>query len=151
MTGITTRTIRRTVQLERETEAEFLREAGSRIVAINDRTRKAVRRILVQSREKGWDAPRTAQELSKLAAFGEARALTIARTEIGMSTNLAAQTVFERSRTVTHVEFFDRESDELCKGWHGKVLPVKAARAVPLLFHVNCSQQRYPIVRDSND
>ena len=148
MTGITTRTIRRTVQLEREAEAEFLKEAGSRIVGINDRTRKAVRRILVQSRLKGWDAPRTAQEISKLAAFGEARALTIARTEIGMSTNLAAQTVFERSRTVTHVEFFDRESDELCKGWHGKVLPVRAARTVPMLFHVNCSQQRFPVVRE---
>lgn len=151
MTGITTRTIRRTVQLEREAEAAFVKEAGAAITRINERTRRAVRRILVQSREKGWDAQRTAQELSKLAAFGEARALTIARTEIGTSTNLAAQTVFERSRTVTHVEFFDRESDEICKGWNGKVLPVRAARAVPLLFHPNCSQQRFPIVRDATD
>lgn len=151
ITGITSRTLRRTVQLEREAEVEFLRDAGWRIRRINDRTRRSVRRIMLLSRQKGWDAPRTAQELSKLAAFGEARALTIARTEIGEMTNMAAQTVFERSRTVTHVEFFDRESDELCKGWHGKVLPLAAARGVPMLFHPNCSQQRFPVVRDESD
>ena len=150
-TGITSRTLRRTVQLEREAEAEFVRDAGWRIRRINERTRRSVRRILALSREKGWDAPRTGQELSKLAAFGPARAKTIARTEVGEMTNMAAQTVFERSRTVTHVEFFDREQDDLCRGWNGKVLPVKAARGVPMLFHPNCSQQRFPIVRDDAD
>jgi HK97 family phage portal protein len=149
--GITSRTLRRTVQLEREAESGFVRDAGWRIRRINERTRRSVRRVLALSREKGWDAPRTGQELSKLAAFGPARAKTIARTEIGEMTNAAAQTVFVRSQTVTHVEFFDRESDELCRGWNGKILPVKAARSVPLLFHPNCSQQRFPIVRDGTD
>jgi HK97 family phage portal protein len=151
MTGITSRTLRRTVQLEREAEKAFIRDAGWRIRRINERTRRAVRRVMALSREKGWDGARTAQELSKLAAFNEARALTIARTEIGEMTNQAAQTVFERSRTVTHVEFFDRESDELCKGWNRKVLPLAAARNVPMLFHPNCSQQRFPVVKEEGD
>lgn len=117
---------------------QFLRECGENITKINANTRDAIRQALVDGQELGESYSGLAKRIREATAFNRQRAITIARTEMGQSTNRAAILNFDNSGVVKGVLVFDSEKDTACAEWAGKRIPLSEIGSVPLLGHPRC-------------
>lgn len=81
---------------------------GTRIVGINDETRRAVAETITAGEAAGKGIDAIAEDLTNLfAGFSESRAQTIARTESQVSLNLAGGVAWRQSGLVDRAQLFD--------------------------------------------
>jgi hypothetical protein len=117
---------------------QFLRECGENITKINQRTLDVIRSELVEGQSQGESWSSLAKRIRESVAFNRARAITVARTEMGLSTNRAARLNYKTSGVVEGVLVFDSENDPACKEWAGRKIPISEVDTVPLLGHPRC-------------
>lgn len=123
---------------------EYLRQAGSNITGITETTREAVRAALIEGQAAGEGIPQLAARLRDLSAFNRARAITVARTELGHSSNLAALANYRASGVVHSVRVFDGDYDAACAAMNGRVFPLSSPP--PTLQHPRCLRAFAPVV-----
>lgn len=123
---------------------EFLRRAASNVVGITDTTREAVRAALVAGQTQGEGIDQLARRLQALPEFGPNRARTIARTELGHSSNQAALANYRASGVVVGVRVFDGDYDAACAAMNGRTFSLGQEPAT--LQHPNCRRAFAPIV-----
>jgi hypothetical protein len=127
-------------------------QAGKRIVAIEEATRRRVAGYVDQATHEGMSPGGLAKLIEDDAsgAFGKARAIVIARTETGTAYNLASLEGYRASERVEHVQIFDGDD---C-GWtehddpdlaDGSVRTLDEAEDNPL-SHPNCVRAWAPVV-----
>jgi HK97 family phage portal protein len=142
--------LRITFELDAIGTRNYLATAGTNIVGINETTLRAVRQALLEAQHAGESVAQTAQRLSELPEFGQARAMTIARTEIAQASNRAAVHVYRSSGVVLGIQIVDGEEfDEPCKARNGKILTFEAAETEPPLLHPNCTARFLPVTQPS--
>lgn len=117
---------------------QFLRECGENITKINETTRETIRRALIEGQILGEGPQSLAKRIRESVAFNRSRAVTIARTEMGQSTNRAAILNYETSNVVKGVLVFDSDKDAICAEWAGKKIPLSEMGSVPMLGHPRC-------------
>jgi HK97 family phage portal protein len=122
---------------------EYLRSAGGNIVGITETTRDAVRAALIEGQQAGDGIPQLAARLEQLPAFNRARAITVSRTELGNSTNLAAIQNYRSSGVVAGVRVFDGDYDAECVAMNGRVFTLD--QVPPTLQHPRCLRAFAPI------
>lgn len=123
---------------------EFLRRAASNVVGITDTTREAVRAALIEGQRAGEGVDQLAGRLRDLQAFGDARARTIARTELAHASNTAALSNYRASGVVVGVRVFDGDYDAACAAMNGRTFSLGQEPAT--LQHPNCRRAFAPIV-----
>jgi HK97 family phage portal protein len=123
---------------------EFLTDAGQNIRGIHETTLEAVRTALAEGTSQGETAVQIAERMRTLPEFNEARALTVARTELGSAINLAALHSYRASGVVVGVHVFDGDSDAACAEMNGRTFPLE--QAPPPLQHPNCVRVLVPIL-----
>ena len=123
---------------------EFLRSAGANIVNITETTRNAVQAELTAGQQAGEGIPKLSARLRQMPEFGEGRAVTIARTELGHSQNTAALATYQASGLVVGVRVFDGDYDATCQAMHGRTYTLNNAPAT--LEHPRCRRAFAPIV-----
>jgi HK97 family phage portal protein len=122
---------------------EYLRSAGGNIVGITETTRDAVRSALIEGQQAGDGIPQLAARLEQLPAFNRARAITVSRTELGNSTNLAAIQNYRSSGVVAGVRVFDGDYDAACVAMNGRTFTLE--QLPPTLQHPRCLRAFAPI------
>lgn len=122
---------------------QYLRSAGSNIVGITDTTREAVRAALTEGQAAGEGVSQLAARLRALPAFNDRRARTVARTELGHASNLAALANYRASGVVVGVRVFDGDYDGACQAMNGRVFSLGQEPAT--LQHPNCRRAFAPI------
>jgi HK97 family phage portal protein len=133
-----------TFQIDDAATRAYLRSAGANIVNITETTRAAVQAELTAGQAAGEGIPQLAARLRQLPAFGEGRAVTVARTELGHSQNTAALATYQASGLVYGVTVFDGDYDSECAAMHGRKFPLN--QAPPTLQHPRCRRAFAPIV-----
>lgn len=123
---------------------EFLRGAASNVVGITDTSRDAVRAALVAGQAEGEGVEQLARRLQALTEFSPKRARTIARTELGHASNLAAISNYRASGVVVGVRVFDGDYDGACQAMNGRTFALGQEPAT--LQHPNCRRAFAPIV-----
>ena len=124
----------------------YLAEAGANIAGITETTRAAVAEALQAGQAIGEGVPQLAARIRELGAFGQARAETIARTELGQAVNRATVVAFRASGLVVGVQVLDGHDDEPCASLNGRRLTLEQAERLPPLGHPNCTRALSPIV-----
>lgn len=124
----------------------FLESAGQNIVGITDHTRDAVRAALLEGQAAGEGIPQLAARLRSLPAFNRARAITVSRTELGLSQIEAAFASYKASGVCVGVRIHDGDYDSACASRNGTVLSMDAAAGAPRLLHPRCTAVWAPIV-----
>jgi HK97 family phage portal protein len=122
----------------------YLRSAGANIVNITETTRAAVQAELTAGQANGESIQQLAARLQQMSEFGEGRAVTIARTELGHSQNTAALATYRASGLVVGVRVFDGDYDATCQAMHGRTFALNNAPAT--LEHPRCRRAFAPIV-----
>lgn len=107
----------------------ILSRAGSRIKNINETTRQAVVRSILEGFELGESPSQVAERISASAAFNEARAELIARTETMLAYNDAALTSYQEYG-VERVTAIDGDQDEECAARDGQEFTVEEAMSI---------------------
>lgn len=125
-------------ELDDARSREYLKAAGVNIRGISEHTLGQIRSALVEGQELGEGVQELAARIRDLPAFNNARAKTVARTELAHATNTAALYVYEGSSVVTGVQIFDGEEHAPCAEVNGKVITLEEARTFPTLGHPNC-------------
>ncbi len=127
-----------------------MRQLGQRIVGIDEETRSALARYITQVQADGLAVQDIADGVRGLPAFGEARAYTIARTELATAENWGTSASYRGSGFVESVTILDGDG---C-GWDGHDDPDVADgstrtldefEAVPV-SHPNCVRAASPVV-----
>jgi HK97 family phage portal protein len=121
----------------------YLRDAGGNIVGVTETTRDAVRAALIEGQQAGEGIPQLAARLEQLPAFNRARAITVSRTELGNSTNLAAIQNYRSSGVVAGVRVFDGDYDAECIAMNGRTFTLE--QLPPTLQHPRCLRAFAPI------
>lgn len=93
--------------------ATVVRSGGTRITAIADTTRDAIRNLIVQGVQDGLGPSEVAQNIRDATAFNDARSELIARTETMLAYNEAALGTY-RNLDVEYVEALDGDQDDIC-------------------------------------
>lgn len=122
---------------------QFLRSAGSNIVGITETTRDQVRAALLEGQSAGEGIPQLAARLEQLPAFNRARAITVSRTELGHSCNLAAIQNYRSSGVVLGCTIFDGDYDAVCQAMNGRKFSLD--QLPPTLQHPRCLRAFAPI------
>lgn len=126
--------------------AATLRDAGERIVGINDTTREAVRMALREGQEAGEGIPQLARRVRTVVTESyRGRAETIARTELGEAQNQAATERYIASGVVRGVRVLDGLNDDICAAVAGTTQTLEWAR-VNNLGHPRCVRAMSPIL-----
>ena len=74
------------VKVIHEDAVRYARKAAGELVKdVSERTRKLVRSTTTEAIREGWSSTRLAEEIARSPAFNEARARTIARTELAIA------------------------------------------------------------------
>ncbi len=123
----------------------YLEAAGTQIAGIHETTLAAVRDALTEGQAAGESIDQLAHRLRDLPEFGRARARTVARTELGQSSQRAALTTYEASGVVMKVELRDGDYDAECQARNGTRYTLEEARSVPGLAHPNCTAAWLPL------
>lgn len=123
----------------------YLTRAGSQIVGITATTRAAVQAALVEGQAAGEGVSQLAARLRGLPAFNQARARTVARTELGASQLEAAYTSYVASGVVQGIRMHDGDHDAACAARDGQVLSLDEARTATRLMHPNCTVAWAPV------
>jgi hypothetical protein len=121
----------------------YLRAAGVNIGGITETTREAVRAALIDGQAEGEGIPVLARRLRGLAAFNQARANVVARTELGTSQNEAALASYRASGVVVGVRVHDGDFDAACEAMNGRAFPLGSEP--PALQHPNCVRAFAPL------
>ena len=135
-------------ELDDPATRRYLADAGSQIVGITDTTRTAVQDALIAGQADGEGIEQLARRLRDLPAFGQARAETVSRTELGHAQNSAALTSYRESGVVVGIRVHDGDYDEACQAMNGRTFPLDQAPAT--LQHPNCVRAFAPLV-DAED
>lgn len=122
------------------------KRAGELVTEIDETTRKRVAELTEQSIAEGWSTDKLASELDEAGVFGEARAETIARTEIAIAQN-RGQTDALKAAGFTHVRVYDGDADQECAAADGQVWTLDEADANPIA-HPNCTRAFAPVAAD---
>lgn len=122
---------------------EYLRSAGSNIRGITETTRDQVRAALIEGQQAGEGIPQLAARLQQLPAFNRARAITVSRTELGHSANLAAIQNYRSSGVVVGCTVFDGDYDGACQAMNGRKF--RLDQLPPTLQHPRCLRAFAPI------
>ena len=104
----------------------ILRTVGRRIAGINATTRDTIGSLIAEAFAKGLAPAQVAELIEEAAAFDEARAELIARTETALVYNEAAIESY-REYGVERVEAIDGDEDEACAQRNGQVYTVDEA------------------------
>ena len=120
------------------------RSVGARILGINATTRDKVTAAVAQGIEAGWSPAVLAQHLRESAAFDEARAEMISRTETMNVYNDAALGSYQ-ALDVTEVEAIDGDDDAECAARNGKRFPIDEAYGIA--DHPNGTLDWMPVVK----
>ena len=131
-------------QLDDPATRAFLERCGVTIGGITDTTRDAVRAALLEGQEAGEGIEQLARRLRGLPAFGQARAETVSRTELGHAQNNAALTSYRESGVVVGIRVHDGDYDEACQAMNGRTFPLE--QAPPTLQHPRCVRAFAPLV-----
>jgi hypothetical protein len=133
---------------------QILLEAAWRVVRIDNTTRTAIAEQLQIGHEKGYSLQQMADGVPEEGYRGinglfketwKNRGVTVARTELGHATLIAARNRYLASGVVDEVEIVDgTDFDDACRRRNGKRVPV--ATHVEL-NHPNCTVATIPIVR----
>jgi HK97 family phage portal protein len=134
-------------QLDDPATRAYLLDAGQNVVAITDTTREAVRDALIAGQQAGEGIDKLARRLRELPAFNDARARTVARTELAHSTTTAALANYRASGVVVGCRVFDGDYDGACAAMNGRTFPLN--QLPPTLQHPNCRRAFAPIVDSS--
>jgi hypothetical protein len=121
----------------------YLSSAGGNIVGITETTRDQVRAALIEGQQAGEGIPQLAARLEQLPAFNRARAITVSRTELGNSTNLAAIQNYRSSGVVAGVRVYDGDYDAECIAMNGRTFSLD--QLPPTLQHPRCLRAFAPI------
>jgi hypothetical protein len=129
----------------------YLADAAANVAGIEETTRAAVRDALRAGHSAGESMDQIAKRIRALPAFSATRARTIARTEIGQATNLAALVSYRASGLVVGVRVLDGDGCGLSshddpRPANGTVLTLEAAASVPRLAHPRCVRAFAPVV-----
>lgn len=138
------------VSLTQQQVQAYLAEAGQNVAGITETTRQAVAEALQAGQAIGEGVPQLAARIRELGAFGQARAETIARTELGQAVNRATVVAFRASGLVVGVQVLDGHDDEPCASLNGRRLTLEEAERLPPLGHPRCTRALSPIV-DTDD
>jgi len=122
----------------------YLMEAGGNISGITETTRRAVADALVEGQQAGEGIPELARRLRALPAFGDARARLVARTELGLASNVSALASYRASGVVVGVRVLDGDSDAACAAMDGRAFTLDQAPAA--LEHPACVRAFAPLV-----
>jgi HK97 family phage portal protein len=125
----------------------YLASAGDHIVGITETTQQAIQQALMAGQALGENLDQLTARLQSLGAFSESRARMIARTELGVASNLSSLASFEASGVVVGVRIYDGTDHEPCAGLNGRTLSLEAAAALPPLSHPNCTRALAPLTR----
>jgi HK97 family phage portal protein len=123
----------------------YLAAAGTNIRGITETTLQAIRDALQAGQAEGEGVTQLAARIRDLAEFGSARAQTIARTELGQASNLAALASYRASGVVVGVLVLDGDYDPACAAADGTTLTLDEAAAYPKMEHPNCQRAFAPI------
>lgn len=121
----------------------FLTEVGALIKDINNTTRFAVRDAIQDGLAAGESVEQITERLRQLPEFGEARARTIARTEVARAVNHATLLAYGVSGVVVGVRVSDGDFDATCRAMNGRKFRLKDAPSE--LEHPNCRRVFSPI------
>lgn len=135
-------------QLDDAATRQFLRSAGINIGGITDHTRAQVQDALIAGQQEGEGIAQLARRLRDLPSFNAARATTVARTELALSSLEAAYASYKASGVVTGIRILDGDFDDACAARNGTVLTLDQAAGAPRLLHPNCTAAWAPIVSD---
>lgn len=129
--------------LDDPTTRAFLLEAGVNIRRIHEETLAQVRQSLREGQAEGESLSQLAARLRGLPAFSQARANTVARTELALATNTAAVYSYRASGLVVGVLVRDGDYDVACQQMDGRTFRLEDAP--PALQHPNCLRALLPI------
>jgi hypothetical protein len=96
---------------------------------------------------EGESLSQLAARIRDLPAFNQARAMLVARTELGHATNLAAVHSYRASGVVVGVQVLDGDYDEACAAMNGRTFTLD--EAPDPLQHPNCTRALVPITDPS--
>jgi hypothetical protein len=136
-----------TFELDDAQTRAFLADAGRNITAIHQTTLDAVRAALQAGQAEGESLSQLAARIRDLPAFNQARAMLVARTELGHATNLAAVHSYRASGVVVGVQVLDGDYDEACAAMNGRTFTLD--EAPDPLQHPNCTRALVPITDPS--
>lgn len=123
---------------------DFVKSQGAkRIVGINQTTRDSVARLIAEGVKQGMSPAELAQTIRDGAAFNEARADMIARTETALAYNEAALKTYDHFE-VREVQAIDGDKDEECAARNGNTYSVDEAMGI--VDHPNGTLDWIPIV-----
>jgi hypothetical protein len=141
-------------RLDDSAARRILLEAASRVVRIDETTRKAIAERLQQGQMLGlsnWELANGAPDKGYAGIEGlfretwKGRAETVARTELAHAQLRSAVDRYQASGLVQEVQLIDGDYDETCQGRNGKRV---ALSQVPGLAHPNCTLIVVPLLRD---
>jgi HK97 family phage portal protein len=122
----------------------YLERAGSNIVGIIEHTRERVAAALIEGQAAGEGIPELARRLRDLPAFGQARAVVVARTELANATTLSAVSSYIASGVVVGCRIHDGDFDAACAAMDGRAFALD--QLPPTLGHPQCTRAFAPIV-----
>ena len=117
---------------------------GSRVTSINRTTREKIQAAVAEGVQKGMSPSELGNLLETSAAFDEARAEMIARTETAYAYNDSAIGSY-RDLGVEQVEVIDGDMDDVCAHANGATWSMDEARSNPI-GHPNCTRDFIPVL-----
>lgn len=128
--------------------AKYAKERGAELIGTNDNawsvaqtTRDGANELLQEALAKGWSYQKLADKLDEAGLFSDARANTIARTEMGFAQNYGQCETYKGAGFET-VIVQDGDCDE-CREVDGQEWPVERSLDEPL-GHPCCVRSFYP-------
>lgn len=126
-------------------QALVVENVGSRVVGINETTRRAIALIIEAALGEEGEALTSsdiASQVRDIGAFDAARAEVIARTEVAFAFNSAALTSY-KEYGVAQVQALDGDFDEVCAERNGRTFSV--ADAMDIEDHPNGTLDWIPL------
>lgn len=128
-----------TIEVDPRIRQRLLRDAAANVTGINHTTLEAVRTVIRASSRADESLDELTTRLRALHVFNDARAETIARTELGIATNRASLAAYGASGIVERVRIHDgTEHDAACASLAGRTVSLAEAQGLPSLGHPRC-------------
>ena len=127
-----------------------IRAGGIRIDDMEVTTIREVREAVRVSLVNGEGKAELIERLKALDVFSQARAETIAKTELTIASNQAATLLYQASPEFEGLMIHDLEGcapSGPCVDMDGREVSLDEAGDIELSFHPNCTQMRSPILR----
>jgi len=133
-------------ELDDPMTARYMASCGTQIQNISQTTLAALRKELVEGFAEHESYQQLAARLRNNFAFGRSRANTVARTELGQSSNKATIENYTASRVVKGVLVIDGDDyDDECISINGQRFLLEDSWQIPALEHPNCRRCFSPL------